>query len=58
MRCDYLLDEGAGGVIPFDGRRLYGVCIAEKGVFRFRLYTNSVAGHASIRGSGTTRSSR
>lgn len=48
VRCDYLLNEGAGAVIPYDGGRYYGVCVAEKGVFRFRLTTDGVAGHASI----------
>jgi acetylornithine deacetylase/succinyl-diaminopimelate desuccinylase-like protein len=48
VRCDYLLNEGAGTVIPYDGRRYYGVCVAEKGIFRFRLTTDGVAGHASI----------
>jgi acetylornithine deacetylase/succinyl-diaminopimelate desuccinylase-like protein len=47
-RCDFLLNEGAGTVIPYDGGRLFGVCVAEKGVFRFRLITEGVAGHASI----------
>src|SRR3954470_15196083 len=48
VRCDYLLNEGAGTVVPFDGGRLHGVCVAEKGVFRFKLRTSGVAGHASI----------
>jgi acetylornithine deacetylase/succinyl-diaminopimelate desuccinylase-like protein len=48
VRCDYLLNEGGGAVIPYGGERLYGVCVAEKGVFRFRLITDGVAGHASI----------
>jgi acetylornithine deacetylase/succinyl-diaminopimelate desuccinylase-like protein len=48
VRCDYLLNEGAGPLIPYDGERFYGVCVAEKGVFRFRLTTDGVAGHASI----------
>jgi acetylornithine deacetylase/succinyl-diaminopimelate desuccinylase-like protein len=47
VRCDYVLNEGGGTVIPYDGGRLYGVCVAEKGVFRFRLSTDGVAGHAS-----------
>src|SRR3712207_650340 len=47
-RCDFLLNEGAGAVIPFDGRRVYDVCIAEKGVFRFNLIAEGVAGHASM----------
>jgi acetylornithine deacetylase/succinyl-diaminopimelate desuccinylase-like protein len=48
VRCDYVLNEGAGSVIPFDGRRHLGVCVAEKGVFRFRLTTHGVAAHASL----------
>ena len=48
VRCDYLLNEGAGTVIPFDGGRVFDVCVAEKGVFRFKLRTRGVAGHASI----------
>lgn len=48
IRCDFLLNEGAGAVIPFGEDRVYGVCVAEKGVFRFTLRTDGVAGHASI----------
>ena len=48
VRCDYLLNEGAGANFTYDGERHYGVCVAEKGVFRFRLTTDGVAGHASI----------
>jgi acetylornithine deacetylase/succinyl-diaminopimelate desuccinylase-like protein len=48
VRCDYLLNEGGGTVIPYDGKRLYGVCCAEKGVFRFELHTRGTAGHASM----------
>jgi acetylornithine deacetylase/succinyl-diaminopimelate desuccinylase-like protein len=47
VRCDLLLNEGAGSVIPSGDERLYGVSIAEKGVFRFTLTTDGVAGHAS-----------
>ncbi len=47
-RCDYLLNEGAGTVMPYDGRRLYGVCCAEKGTFRFVVRAEGRAGHASV----------
>jgi acetylornithine deacetylase/succinyl-diaminopimelate desuccinylase-like protein len=50
VRCDELLNEGGGSVIPFDGGPLYGVCVAEKGVFRFTLTTTGTAGHASMPG--------
>ena len=48
VRCDLLLNEGGGEVFGYRDRRLYGVCCAEKGVFRFSLITDGVAGHASI----------
>jgi acetylornithine deacetylase/succinyl-diaminopimelate desuccinylase-like protein len=47
VRCDLLLNEGAGTVFPFGDERVYGVCVAEKGVFRFTVTTEGVAGHAS-----------
>ncbi len=42
------MNEGAGEVFEYEGRRLYGVCVAEKGVFRFTIATKGRAGHASI----------
>jgi acetylornithine deacetylase/succinyl-diaminopimelate desuccinylase-like protein len=48
VRCDLLLNEGGGAVFEYDGRRCYGVCCAEKGVFRFTVTTDGVAGHASM----------
>jgi acetylornithine deacetylase/succinyl-diaminopimelate desuccinylase-like protein len=48
VRCDVLVNEGGGAVFEYEGRRLYGVCCAEKGVFRFTLTTEGVAGHASM----------
>jgi acetylornithine deacetylase/succinyl-diaminopimelate desuccinylase-like protein len=49
-RVDYLLNEGAGAVMPYGDRRLYGVCVAEKGTFRFRVRTTGRAAHASVPG--------
>jgi acetylornithine deacetylase/succinyl-diaminopimelate desuccinylase-like protein len=51
-RVDYVVNEGAGSVIPYGDRRLYGVCCAEKGTFRFRVRARGVAGHASVPGTG------
>jgi acetylornithine deacetylase/succinyl-diaminopimelate desuccinylase-like protein len=48
VRSDIVVNEGAGEVLEFDGNRVYGVCVAEKGVFRFRLSTKGRAGHASL----------
>jgi acetylornithine deacetylase/succinyl-diaminopimelate desuccinylase-like protein len=48
VRCDLLLNEGAGVSFPFEGGRVYDVSVGEKGVFRFTLSTDGVAGHASV----------
>ena len=47
-RVDWLLNEGGGAVLPYGDRRLYGVCCAEKGTFRFIVRARGRAGHASI----------
>ena len=52
VRCDMVVNEGAGEVIDFGGRRMYSLCIGEKGVFRFKLTTHGRAGHASMPGIG------
>ena len=49
-RVDYLLNEGGGAVMPYGDRRLYGVCVAEKGTFRFNVKTTGTAAHASVPG--------
>ncbi|HLY35085.1 MAG TPA: M20/M25/M40 family metallo-hydrolase [Candidatus Limnocylindria bacterium] len=48
VRCDMLLNEGGGDSFQVDGRRLYGVCCGEKGIFRFNLIARGTAGHASL----------
>ena len=48
VRCDLLVNEGGGAVFEYGGHRHYGVCCAEKGVFRFTVTTAGVAGHASM----------
>jgi acetylornithine deacetylase/succinyl-diaminopimelate desuccinylase-like protein len=48
VRCDLLLNEGAGEAFEYRGRRRYGVCCAEKGIFRFNVTASGVAGHASL----------
>jgi acetylornithine deacetylase/succinyl-diaminopimelate desuccinylase-like protein len=52
VRCDLLVNEGGGEVFEYAGRRYYGVCCAEKGVFRFTLSTDGVAAPASMPGMG------
>jgi acetylornithine deacetylase/succinyl-diaminopimelate desuccinylase-like protein len=48
VRCDMLLNEGGGEVFDYRGRRRYGVCCAEKGIFRFLVTARGTAGHASL----------
>lgn len=48
VRCDMVLNEGGGDVFEYRGRRRYGVCCAEKGIFRFMVTTRGIAGHASL----------
>ena len=48
VRCDLVVNEGGGASFELDGRRLYTLCVGEKGVFRFNLRTRGRAGHASV----------
>jgi acetylornithine deacetylase/succinyl-diaminopimelate desuccinylase-like protein len=48
VRCDMLLNEGGGEMFEYGGRRHYGVCCAEKGIFRFNVTALGAAGHASL----------
>src|SRR5581483_2783501 len=48
VRCEMLLNEGGGEQFHYGGRRRYGVCCAEKGIFRFKLTATGAAGHASL----------
>jgi acetylornithine deacetylase/succinyl-diaminopimelate desuccinylase-like protein len=48
VRCDWLINEGAGVAFEVAGERVYDVCVGEKGVFRFTLTTDGAAGHASV----------
>jgi acetylornithine deacetylase/succinyl-diaminopimelate desuccinylase-like protein len=48
VKCDMLINEGAGEPFEYGGARRYGVCCGEKGIFRFRLTAHGRAGHASL----------
>lgn len=48
VRSDWVLNEGAGELLEFDGRRLFTLSIGEKGTFRFTVITEGEAGHGSI----------
>ncbi len=52
VRADIVVNEGAGASFEYatgaETRRIYPVCVAEKGVFRFTLTAHGLAGHASL----------
>jgi acetylornithine deacetylase/succinyl-diaminopimelate desuccinylase-like protein len=48
VHADLIVNEGAGAAFEHGGRRIYPVCVAEKGVFRFSLTAHGRAGHASL----------
>lgn len=48
VRCDWVLNEGAGELLQFDGRRLFTLSVGEKGTFRFTVIAEGEAGHGSI----------
>jgi acetylornithine deacetylase/succinyl-diaminopimelate desuccinylase-like protein len=48
VRCDMLLNEGGGEPFEYGDTRRYGVCCAEKGVFRFAITVRGASGHASL----------
>jgi acetylornithine deacetylase/succinyl-diaminopimelate desuccinylase-like protein len=52
VRCDWVVNEGAGEMIEFGGRRFFTLSVGEKGTFRFTIRATGVAGHGSIPGVG------
>src|SRR3954454_14932192 len=52
VRCDYVINEGAGALIPVAGTPGYRVCVGERGCCRFTVPTRGAAGHPSMPGVG------
>ena len=48
VKCEMVVNEGAGVAIDYDGKRFFTLAVGEKGVFRFHARTNGIAGHASL----------
>ena len=48
VRADWVVNEGGGHALTVDGRNIYTVQVAEKGVFWTRLITRGTPGHASM----------
>jgi len=47
VRADYVINEGDGLMMPADGRRVFTVGSAEKGILWFRVRAKGVSGHGS-----------
>ncbi len=48
IRCDMVVNEGAGALFELGGERFYTYSVGEKGVFRFKLRAHGTAGHGSV----------
>ena len=49
LRCDYLLNEGMGGLwLPVGGRKVFLLAAGEKAFAQFRIRTRGRGGHASV----------
>jgi len=49
VRCDYLLNEGMGGLwLPIDGKKVFLLAVGEKAFAQFRIRTRGVGGHGSV----------
>jgi acetylornithine deacetylase/succinyl-diaminopimelate desuccinylase-like protein len=49
LRCDYLLNEGMGGLwLPIGGDKVFLLAAGEKAFAQFRIRTRGIGGHASV----------
>jgi len=49
LRCDYLLNEGMGGLwLPVAGHKVFLLAAGEKAFAQFRIRTRGTGGHASV----------
>ena len=49
IRCNYLLNEGMGGLwLPVDGRKVVLLAVGEKAFAQFRIRTRGAGGHGSV----------
>jgi len=49
VRCDYVVNEGMGGlVVPVDGRQVVLLAVGEKAFAQFTVRTRGVGGHGSV----------
>lgn len=52
VRCDWVVNEGAGEMVDFNGESFFTLAVGEKGTHRFTIVAEGEAGHGSIPGVG------
>ena len=50
IRADYVINEGGGLAVPVNGKNMYTVQTAEKGILWFKVKAKGTPGHGSIPG--------
>ena len=50
VRADYVINEGGGQAIPMDGKNVFTVQTAEKGILWFKVKAKGRPGHGSVPG--------
>lgn len=50
VRADYVINEGGGMAIPINGKNMFTVNTAEKGILWFKIKAKGTPGHGSIPG--------
>jgi acetylornithine deacetylase/succinyl-diaminopimelate desuccinylase-like protein len=50
VKADYVINEGGGQAIPMDGKNLFTIQTAEKGILWFKVKAKGAPGHGSMPG--------
>ena len=50
IRADYVINEGGGLAIPIEGKNIYTIQTAEKGIYWFKVKAKGCPGHGSVPG--------
>jgi acetylornithine deacetylase/succinyl-diaminopimelate desuccinylase-like protein len=50
VKADYVLNEGGGTVVPMNGKGIYTIQTAEKGILWFKVKVKGTPGHGSVPG--------
>jgi acetylornithine deacetylase/succinyl-diaminopimelate desuccinylase-like protein len=50
VKADYVINEGGGQAIPIDGKNIFTIQTAEKGILWFKVKAKGTPGHGSVPG--------